>query len=285
MVVEPRRRARVTRSEAGGSRWEVATRELPAGLRAHVRDLLGYSEATALPCLRREFPLPQVVVIIEFGPPIRVHDGDGPPSRYAGGFVAGLNDCWTETGHDGAQAGIQLNLTPIGARLLFGVALSELAGRVVHLDDLLPRAHRGLAERLAARPDWDDRFDMVESFIAARLAEARLEVGMVAWACRRIEASAGAVDIGGLASELGYSGKHLIALFRDRVGVPPKLLARLVRFDHLVRRLKRGPQTTWAALAAEFGFADQAHLTREIRGFTGVTPTDARALLGDLTFG
>ncbi|MFY0541128.1 hypothetical protein [Nannocystis pusilla] len=140
--MDPHRRARVTRSVAGDSRWEVATRELPAGLQAHVRGLLGYSEATALPCLRREFPLPQVVVIIEFGPPIRVHDGDGKPSRYAGGFVAGLNDCWTETGHDGAQAGIQLNLTPIGARLLFGVALSELAGRVVHLDDLLPRAHR-----------------------------------------------------------------------------------------------------------------------------------------------
>ncbi len=62
----------------------------------------------------------------------------------------------------------------------------------------------------------------------------------VAWACQRIEASAGAVDIGRLAGELGYGSKHLIALFRDRVGVPPKLLARLVRFDHLVRRLDDG---------------------------------------------
>ncbi|PCC68031.1 AraC-type DNA-binding protein [Nannocystis exedens] len=282
--MDPRRRARVTRSEAGGSRWEVATRELPAGLRAHVRGLLGYSEATPLPNLRRQFPLPQVVVIIELGPPIRVHDPDGAPSRYAGGFVAGLHDCWTDTGHDGSQRGIQLNLTPIGARLLFGVALSELAGRVVHLDDLLPRAHRNLAERLAALPDWDGRFDMVESFIASRLAEARVEVDTVAWACRRIEASAGAVDIGGLADELGYSGKHLIALFRDRVGVPPKLLARLVRFDHLVRRLKSGPPATWAELAAELGFADQAHLTREIRSFTGITPTGARARLSDPTF-
>lgn len=279
----PLRRARVTRSEAGDSRWEVATRELPARLRGHVRGLMGYGEASALPCLRREFPLPQVVVIIEFGPPIRVHDGAGVASRYAGGFVAGLHDCWTDTGHDGSQRGIQLNLTPIGARLLFGVALSELAGRVVHLDDLLPRAHRGLAERLAGLPDWDDRFDMVESFIDARLAEARVAVDTVAWACRRIEASAGAVDIGGLAGELGYSGKHLIALFRDRVGVPPKLLARLVRFDHLVRRIKSGPPGTWADLAAEFGFADQAHLTREIRGFTGVTPTGVRALLGELS--
>ncbi|WAS97053.1 AraC family transcriptional regulator [Nannocystis punicea] len=282
--MDPHRRARVTRSEAGESRWEVATRELPAGLRAHVRGLLGYSEASALPCLRREFPLPQVVVIIEFGPPIRVHDDAGVASRYAGGFVAGVHDCWTETGHDGSQRGIQLNLTPIGARLVFGVALSELAGRVVHLDDLLPRAHRGLAARLAELADWDDRFDMVESFIATRVAEARVEVATVAWACRRIEACAGAVDIGGLAGELGYSGKHLIALFRDRVGVPPKLLARLVRFDHLVRRLKSGPSATWAELAAEFGFADQAHLTREIRGFTGITPTGARALIGDLAF-
>ncbi|MCY1054318.1 helix-turn-helix domain-containing protein [Nannocystis sp. SCPEA4] len=283
-MLAPHRRARVTRSEAGDSRWEVATRELPAGLRAHVRGLLGYSEASALPRLQRQFPLPQVVVIIEFGPPIRVHDDAGVASTYVGGFVAGLHDRWSDTGHDGSQRGIQLNLTPIGARLLFGVALSELAGRIVHLDDLLPRAHRGLAERLAGLAEWDDRFDMVESFIAARLAEARVEVNTVAWACQRIEASAGAVDIGRLAGELGYSGKHLIALFRDRVGVPPKLLARLVRFDHLVRRLRSGPPATWAELAAEFGFADQAHLTREIRSFTGVTPTSARPLLGDVLF-
>lgn len=280
--MQPPRRARVTRSEAGGSAWEIAARELPPRLRAHVRGLYGYSESAPAPCLRREFPLPQVVVIIEFGPPIRVHDDAGASARYVGGFVAGLHDRATDTAHDGLQRGIQLNLTPIGARLVFGVALSELAGQVVHLDDLLPRAHRGLAERLAALADWDDRFDMVESFIAARLAEARTSVDVVAWACQRIEASAGAVDIGGLADELGYSGKHLIALFRDRVGVPPKLLARLVRFDHLVRRLKSGPPASWAELAAELGFADQAHLTREVRGFTGVTPTGARALLGEL---
>ncbi|MDC0715990.1 AraC family transcriptional regulator [Nannocystis bainbridge] len=280
--MEPPRRARVTRSEAGGSRWEVATRELPAGLRPHVRELLGYGEASVLPRVQRQFPLPQVVVIIEFGPPIRVHDGAGVPSRYAGGFVAGLSDAWSDTGHDGAQAGMQLNLTPIGARLVFGVALSELTGHIVHLDDLLPPTHRGLAARLAACADWDDRFDMVESFIAARLAAARVAVDTVAWACQRIEASAGAVDIGRLAGELGYSSKHLVALFRDRVGVPPKLLARLVRFDRLIHRLKTGPASTWAALAAEFGFADQAHLTREVRGFTGVTPTGVRALLGEL---
>jgi AraC-like DNA-binding protein len=280
--MDPRRRARVIRSEAGGSRWELATRELPPPLRPHVRGLVGYDEVAPAPCLRRELPLPQVVVIIEFGPPLRVHDDAGAASRYAGGFVAGLGDRPTATAHDGAQRGIQLNLTPVGARLVFGVALHELTGRVVHLDDLLPPGERGLADRLAALPSWDERFDAVEALLAARLAAATVPVDVVAWACRRIEASAGGVDIGRLADELGYSGKHLITLFRDRVGVPPKRLARLVRFDHLIRRLRAGPPATWAELAAELGFADQAHLTREIRRFTGVTPTGVRALLGEL---
>jgi len=50
-----------------------------------------------------------------------------------------------------------------------------------------------------------------------------------------------------------------VALFRDQVGIPPKLMARIVRFDRLVQRLRRGGPRVWADLALEFGYYDQAH--------------------------
>jgi AraC-like DNA-binding protein len=276
-------RARIVRQTLGATRWEFATRAPPDHLRACVQDLSGYSESAGAAVSRREFPGPCVVVILEFGPPIRVFGTDDPGSaeRYAGGFVAGLHERHTLTEHGGFQHGIQVNFTPLGARLVFDLPMSELAGRVVHFRDLVPREHRTLAERLAALPDWDARFDAVERFASARIARARartrVAIDPVAWAYRRILESGGTAEIGALSRELGYSRKHLIALFRDQVGVPPKLVARIVRFDRLVQHLRRGGAGNWAELAVRFGYYDQAHLARDVQQFTGTTPSDVRS--------
>jgi AraC-like DNA-binding protein len=238
--------------------------------------------------VRREFPGPFVVFILEFGPPVRVYDY-GSTTRAAGhpgGFVAGLDERFALTEHDGFQQGIQMNLTPLGARRLFGLPMSELRGLVVSSRDLMPTRYRSLSEQIAELRDWDARFDLVEEMLEERMARCVLDTGVVAWAVRRIEESAGAVDMRTLARELGYSRKHVIALFHDQVGVPPKLLARLVRFDRLARHIRQGRPGTWADLALDFGYydqahLDQAHLVREVKEFTGFTPTQARPLLTD----
>jgi AraC-like DNA-binding protein len=291
--VLPSHRASIVRGEAAGSEWEMATRPLPFRFAPYVRDCTGYSERTPLPLLRREFPGPQVVVILELGPSIRVYDvgheldegelpGHAGANRFEGGFVAGLSDRFTITAHEGFQCGIQLNLTPIGARLVFGVPMHELTDQVVSLTRLLPARYRSLADRLASLPNWDDRFDALESVLDDRLGQADLSARTttVQWAVRRIEQVPG--DMKGLARELGYSQKHVISMFRDHVGVPPKLLARIMRFDQLMTRLKSGPPPAtrgWAALAQELGFYDQAHLVREVKAFTGHSPRSLPGML------
>jgi AraC-like DNA-binding protein len=74
----------------------------------------------------------------------------------------------------------------------------------------------------------------------------------VSWEVRRIEQSGGVLDLRMLARELGYSQKHVITMFRDQVGIPPKLLARIIRFHRLVKHLRNGGGGPWADLALEF---------------------------------
>lgn len=76
-----------------------------------------------------------------------------------------------------------------------------------------------------------------------------------------------------LATEPGCSRKHLTVRFRREFGLPPKLFARILRFDHAVRLLRRDRITRWAELADACGYADQAHLTRDFNAFTGSAPT------------
>ena len=71
------------------------------------------------------------------------------------------------------------------------------------------------------------------------------------------------------------SERQLERSFAREVGCSPKQLARTMRFQNLVRHLDDG-RTDWAGLAWECGFFDQAHLIREVRAFTGATPTRLR---------
>ena len=96
----------------------------------------------------------------------------------------------------------------------------------------------------------------------------------VRWAWRRLVSSDGAVPIGLLARQAGWSHKHLITKFRQQIGLTPKTAARLLRFEHAWRQLSGGEPAHWDRLAADGGYADQSHLIREFREFTGGTPAD-----------
>ena len=82
--------------------------------------------------------------------------------------------------------------------------------------------------------------------------------------------SGGTSTIAEIAREVGWSHKHLITKFKQQVGVAPRLAARLLRLSRVWRHIKTGQ--SWARIAAESGYADQSHLVREFRQFTGTTP-------------
>lgn len=280
-MVSPR--AQVIRERSGGHAWEMAFRAPPESVRPYVRQYCGYSETTPGALRRYEFPIPVVVMIFEFGPPIRLVDpvDQSRADRFVGGFTAGMTGTTAITEHDGYQAGMEVKLTPIGARLFFDFPMVELANRIVSLRDVLRPPERDISARLHDAADWDARFDLLDELFAGRIASARVGTRVTNWALARIEESGGQLDIGSLARELGYSQKHLISLFRDHVGLPPKLIARLFRFDRVIQHLRSGAPGSWAEIAAAHGYYDQAHLNREMRLFTGTTPTAAREMVAE----
>jgi transcriptional regulator GlxA family with amidase domain len=78
--------------------------------------------------------------------------------------------------------------------------------------------------------------------------------------------------VGEVARELGWSHRRLIARFRDEVGLPPKLVARIARFERAHEAIVADAAADLAAVAARCGYADQAHLSREVAAFAGTTP-------------
>src|SRR5215216_1115262 len=89
------------------------------------------------------------------------------------------------------------------------------------------------------------------------------------WAWERLRQAQGQVRVAALNQELGWSRKRLVARVREQLGLPPKAVGRLLRFEH-ARRL--AGTMSWGELAFTCGFADQPHLISEFRAFTGQTP-------------
>lgn len=196
---------------------------------------------------------------------------DGVP--LPGAWIGGMGDRPTIVGFGATYGSIDLKLDPLGAYALTGVPLCELAGGCVPVGEVLgPRADE-LVARVRDVADWDVRFDLVQAFLAARLAVGPRVDPAVAWAWRRLCRSGGAVRVQELAAEIGCSRRHLSERFRRQVGLPPKTVARLLRFHGVRTRIAAAP-ARWADIALEAGYADQAHLNREFRELAGVTPGD-----------
>jgi AraC-like DNA-binding protein len=267
----------VIRHDTEFGKWESATRAAHPALRPDVSGYEGYREELSF-TRRLQLPSTEVPVILGFGAPLTtIYAGEAPgTSAVARAFIAGVHDRWVICESSGVSAGIQVNFKPVGASRFLGMPVGELVNRCVDVRDCLGPEGVRLVQHLEDLPDWESRFAVLEAFILRRLA---LERGMpreVARALQQLECSGGRMAIHALADDIGWSQKHLIGQFRTYIGLAPKTVARVIRFDRAVQRLQQPGAPRIADIAQECGYYDQAHFARDFREFTGGT---ARELL------
>jgi len=165
------------------------------------------------------------------------------------------------------------------------VPLSTLTDRAVGLDQLWGSA--------AARRVWQQLADT--SGCAARAATISRELltrrasvepdRATASAVGDLVGTSGRARIDRVAARAGLTTRHLQRRFADRVGVSPKVLARILRFQRTL--LERAPadrsHADWVRVAVECGYADQSHLIHDYNAFAGETPATLRAAESELS--
>jgi AraC-like DNA-binding protein len=263
----------VERHEDETTQLEVARRApLPELRRYLTSELEGWHQTRGRAGLLREVPFPGVPLILNLGAPWQVASGRTPGSPQShDSFVAGLHTVPSLVEGEDSWACIELRLTPLGAHRLIGVPMHELANETVALAELLPGS-QVLTERLLETDSWDDRFDLVEAFLVRRFAEAAAPSPAIEWSWAQLRRSHGRISIARIAEELGWSHRRLIARFREQLGLAPKAVARVIRFDRAVRTLSDTKPSTLAGVAYECGYFDQAHMNRDFRDLAGLTP-------------
>jgi len=203
----------------------------------------------------------------------KVDDGPATRSRL---YVVGPRSRAVVVPMGGTPLTLGLSLRPGAVRPLLGPAARELADGRVGLEALWGTPGEALHERLASAASIDARVGLLAAELERRAGAASAPDPRVVYALRALERAGGALGVEELAEAVALSPRQLRRLFVDAIGLGPKVAARLARVRALTasaaRLASRPGGPSWAALAVEHGFSDQAHLTRELRALRGTTP-------------
>jgi AraC-like DNA-binding protein len=291
---------------------EHALYDPPARLRPFVSGYVGYRLAGAEPGRHRGLPSPELTFIVTLDDPLAIdaHPDPGQPAGSYDTLLGGLHTSPALVSHQGRWSGVQLGLTPLGARTLLGVPAAELANWDAEAADVVGGFAAQLRELVVRQPTWAERFAVLDELLARRAAQSDADRCVevrpeVRYAWRRLRQTGGGVGVAELAAETGLSARRLGSLFRDEFGLAPKEAGRVFRFTHARRRIGQvmggvlgtaggdgaagaaaggvgpaggrgtgeGAAVTFASLAAECGYYDQAHLAREFRALAGCPPS------------
>jgi AraC-like DNA-binding protein len=237
-----------------------------------VKDFALYREFSPTPIRQIETASLVVPLLIGFADPFEMALGREPrPDEDFQSFTAGLCMRPVMIRSAGGSSCLEITLTPLGARRFFGLPMSELTERMIRLDDLEDRSLSRLRQRLGNERDWTRRLAIAEAFVTRRLLGNEAPSPAVCVAYSAILRSRGRISVSRLAARVDWSRKHLARKFHDEIGLGPKSISRLARFSTVLEMAKGGDG--WAGIAAECGYADQAHLTREFHELAGATPT------------
>lgn len=162
---------------------------------------------------------------------------------------------------------------PGGALPFFRFPLHELTDQIIGLDAVWHKLGSELAARIRAACSTRERIAIIESALTARLAQRHqtdaLVNAVVGWIVQRN----GLVSIEHLQKNLGISSRQLERKFKTFVGLSPKFLCRILRFQKVFKAVEQPHAANWSHIALECGYYDQAHFIHDFKAFTGQNPS------------
>lgn len=226
-----------------------------------------------LPGYERLFPNNKTEIFFNFGDTVK---GCGEDDQLAirENIVSGVKqrffDFYPPTHY--FMAGLRFTL--FGFKQLFNIPSCLFTDNSFPVNDVLGKDIRFMQEQLFEATDHNTIFSILTEWIMSYLSKASFtEINI--W--RRLERKIHDPNLSIAAlldDEMGYSRKHAIKLFKNHAGLSPKEVQKVIRFDKTLKKISQVPIKSWAGFAYECGYADQSHLIREFKNFSGYTPVE-----------
>jgi AraC-like DNA-binding protein len=162
---------------------------------------------------------------------------------------------------------------PGGLHAFLNMPADVFHDKNVSLDLIWGSMVRVLRDRLRTATYPGAKFRVLEAALLEHLNERVQLNAAVRYALQEFARKPQIPRVRELAQEAGLSRRRFAQVFREQVGLTPKLYCRLQRFQNALKQIASGASVDWAQLALAAGYCDQAHLAHEFRNFSGLSPS------------
>ena len=247
------------------------TIEAPFILNEYIRSYWHLSGHCTTPLMNRVFPDGYTDILLNFGDPLLQQRGTREVVDRSTSFVSGIMTAPAQVGLSGQVDLLGISMQPGAAETVLGLPIHELADSRAELDSVWGKCVIQLEEALFPLPGLQERVQYLNRWFSSKISGYHAPDPMVRYTLKQLHKTSGIVDIGFLHSLSGRSPRQQQRLFRTQVGLSPKKYARVIRFKKAMRILEEG-RLSLSEIALQLGFSDQAHLGREMKEFSGLTP-------------
>jgi AraC-like DNA-binding protein len=242
-------------------------------LAPYVEKLWYSDEYRGVHCTERALPNGQFQLGISLaeGPISALTDPVGGGCEIAPSLLLGIRSRFSfiDTAKLGSSIGVVFR--PGGVRAFFDSPADAFSNKNVPLDLIWGSFAASLTDQLRTAKQPPEKFRILEGALLGRMKERTPLNVVVRYALEEFERRPQTPSIETIAQEGGLSRRRFTQLFREQIGLTPKLYCRVRRFQNTLNHIASGGPVDLAQLALTAGYCDQAHLAHEFREFSGLS--------------
>jgi AraC-like DNA-binding protein len=195
---------------------------------------------------------------------------DSLPNSFLYGQISQFKDLYLQ----GEVSLIVVVLQPSGITQLIGISADELLDKIIRIEDLFGCQGLEIQEKLAKKVAFQSKLELLNTFFRELLTN---KISSNQWLIHAsldfIIKNKGNISVNQLVQYTGYSERHLERKFTETVGLSPKKFSNIIKLHSFLKYLKIEPKNL-TTIAYKAGYADQSHLIKEFKKYTGITPTE-----------
>ena len=195
-------------------------------------------------------------------------------SDYKKYWVAGLQTQPSYVESYGESKMVVVQFKTLGAYIFLNQPLRHFTNQYIDLDCVFKNEADEIWEQLKESETVAGKFIITENFLFRKLLTNRIPSGKLIASIDSLSRTSASVSIKGICKQHNISRKHLNFLFQDWLGISPKMLSSLNRFQLILQAISKSRPEKLTRIAYELDFFDQAHFNNNFKRFTGLKPND-----------
>lgn len=220
----------------------------------------------------RIFPDGCIELIFNYGEKFKKFDSKTDFHIQPPAFIHGQLKTYFELQATGKIGVFSARMHPAGLRPFVDLDVDTFTGSTLTMEQVWGSDGKTLENDIITCTTNEERITILEEFLLRKRQAMKVDNMPVEYCVDTMLKNIGNISIDELAGELEIGKRQLERRFTTTVGISPKLLARIIRFQNILQLIENKEFKSFTTVAYEGGFYDQAHFIKDFKDFTGLNP-------------